>query len=311
MPQQPLLQFLLSKNNSGLPQKEFLKKLATIYPWLAPAQFYLLQQMNSAEEAYTKEAAKTSLLFNNPLLLQYQLKYGSTYNNYQPDNEATPSETINNNALHSEEKNEILAIIPAHNVEIENDESTAIKEMPIPIKDIEPLVTNVVETKTEEELMLAENANYDDEALAQETEIEPLRINIPGPVLTNIKESTLTFEPMHLVDYFASQGIKLSDTEQTSDKLGKQLKSFTEWLKVMKKINTPENENSAKIGDISIIAMAEKSNSNGETITESMAEVLIQQGKATKAIEVYKKLSLLNPSKIAYFAAKIEQLKGL
>ena len=40
-----------------------------------------------------------------------------------------------------------------------------------------------------------------------------------------------------------------------------------------------------------------------------MAEVFIQQGKIEKAHDIYKKLSLLNPAKSAYFAAKIELLK--
>ena len=39
-----------------------------------------------------------------------------------------------------------------------------------------------------------------------------------------------------------------------------------------------------------------------------MAEVLLQQSKNHKAIEVYQKLSLLNPSKSAYFAAKIDDI---
>ena len=123
-------------------------------------------------------------------------------------------------------------------------------------------------------------------------------------------ENVPAFEPMHLIDYFASQGIKLSDEVQTADKLGKQLKSFTEWLKTMKKIHTPDNEANAGISDIAIQALAAKSNKEGEIVTEAMADVLVQQGKAGKAIEVYQKLSLLNPSKSAFFAAKIEQLKG-
>jgi hypothetical protein len=40
-----------------------------------------------------------------------------------------------------------------------------------------------------------------------------------------------------------------------------------------------------------------------------MAEVWSKQGNTQKAIEVLTKLSLLNPSKKAYFATKIENLK--
>ncbi|HWC52259.1 MAG TPA: hypothetical protein VG676_01650, partial [Chitinophagaceae bacterium] len=44
-------------------------------------------------------------------------------------------------------------------------------------------------------------------------------------------------------------------------------------------------------------------------VTEAMAKVWEKQGNAAKAIEIYNKLGLLNPSKSSYFAAKIEQLK--
>jgi hypothetical protein len=143
---------------------------------------------------------------------------------------------------------------------------------------------------------------------------------IPVAVSTNIemnenkpsKEEQLLFEPAHMVDYFASQGIKLSETEQGTDKLGKQLKSFTEWLKTMKKLPSAAVDQSIQMAapaESAVQAMAEKSNQEDEVVTESMAEVLARQGKVSRAIAVYDKLSLMNPSKSAYFAAKIQHLK--
>ena len=120
-------------------------------------------------------------------------------------------------------------------------------------------------------------------------------------------EQLVTFEPLHTTDYFASQGIKLSEEIKPDDKLGKQLRSFTDWLKTMKKV---EGNSSADPNvDISIQKIAENSNKDEEIITESMAEVYISQGKFNKASAIYKKLSLLNPDKSAYFAAKLEFLK--
>ena len=46
-----------------------------------------------------------------------------------------------------------------------------------------------------------------------------------------------------------------------------------------------------------------------DVVTESMAEVWLKQGNKDKAVQTYTKLSLQNPAKSAYFAAKIEQLK--
>jgi hypothetical protein len=47
---------------------------------------------------------------------------------------------------------------------------------------------------------------------------------------------SIVFTPYHMVDYFASQGIKLILEDNPPDQFGKQLKSFTDWLKVMRKL---------------------------------------------------------------------------
>ncbi len=143
---------------------------------------------------------------------------------------------------------------------------------------------------------------------ADETEIEPMniRLNFTPDIATT--EETISFEPLHTSDYFASLGIKLNEDGMPVDKLGRQLKSFTEWLKTMKKIHSDQLQATNEQTDIIIQKMAEKSNTEGDVLTEAMAEVLMHQGKLRKAIELYQKLSLLNPAKSAYFAAKIEQI---
>jgi len=126
----------------------------------------------------------------------------------------------------------------------------------------------------------------------------------PAPVQDPI------FEPYHTVDYFASQGIRLVLDENPSDRLGRQLKSFTDWLKVMRKL---PQKNREIIPDIAaerqVQAIAAHSIEGREVITEAMAEVLAKQGMREKATEMYRKLSLLEPEKSAYFAEKIEKLK--
>lgn len=119
------------------------------------------------------------------------------------------------------------------------------------------------------------------------------------------------FESYHTIDYFASQGIKLQQ-EDFKDRLGKQLKSFTDWLRSMKRIGPIENSTSLdEITNQSIQRIAEHSVEEKEVVTEAMAEVWAKQGHTDKAIKVYEKLSLLNPSKSPYFAGRIEQLKAL
>ena len=139
---------------------------------------------------------------------------------------------------------------------------------------------------------------------------------IPIPSMKDIRPQTdelPIFEPYHTIDYFASQGIKLSQEVPVNDRLGRQLRSFTDWIKTMKKL--PQADPEHKLDDVGmaerITAMAAGSVLAREVLTETMAEVLVKQGNFSGAIELYHKLSLVHPDKSVYFAARIEHLKKL
>lgn len=145
----------------------------------------------------------------------------------------------------------------------------------------------------------------------QQWKAEPVFTPVSKEPKTTIDTEEPIFESYHTIDYFASQGIKLQQ-EEYKDRLGKQLKSFTEWLRSMKRI--VPTEASASLDEVtnqSIQRIAEHSVKEKEVITEAMAEVWAKQGHPEKAISVYEKLSLLNPAKSHYFAGRIEQLKAL
>jgi hypothetical protein len=125
----------------------------------------------------------------------------------------------------------------------------------------------------------------------------------------NEEEEPMAFEPLHTVDYFASQGIKINEEVLMNDKLGNQVKSFTAWLKSMKKLHPGKLPEQNEVIEKIIQSSAEESNADADVLTEAMAEVLIKQDKREKAVAMYQKLSLMNPSKSAYFAAKIESIK--
>lgn len=131
-----------------------------------------------------------------------------------------------------------------------------------------------------------------------------------GPSLLPDQDNSplIPIEPLYAVDYFASQGIKLKDEDQ-KDKLSQKLRSFTEWLKTMKRIHPEKLEQEMDSRTSTVIQhIAEHSNDFEDVVTEAMAEVYARQGLRNKAAEVYQKLSLLNPNKRAYFAAKISKL---
>lgn len=139
---------------------------------------------------------------------------------------------------------------------------------------------------------------------------------IPIPSLKDISPQTdelPIFEPYHTIDYFASQGIKLSQELPVNDRLGRQLRSFTDWIKTMKRL--PQADLEQQLDEVGmaerITAMAAGSVLAREVLTETMAEVLVKQGNFSGAIELYHKLSLAHPDKSVYFAARIEHLKKL
>ena len=128
------------------------------------------------------------------------------------------------------------------------------------------------------------------------------------------EKQPIAFDPYYTIDYFAYQGIKAPVDIQPGDKLGKQLKSFTEWLKTMKRLpQVPMEQQIAQPDEAvqqDIRRFAADSLKDKEVVTETMAEVLVKQDRKEEAIGIYEKLSLLDPSKSAYFAAKIANLKS-
>ena len=69
-----------------------------------------------------------------------------------------------------------------------------------------------------------------------------------------------------------------------------------------------QRDRTDRVAEQAIQNFAAHSIEGKEPVTETMAEVLAKQGMPERARVVYEKLSLLNPDKSAYFAAKIEQL---
>ncbi|MEX0636457.1 MAG: hypothetical protein WD135_06790 [Ferruginibacter sp.] len=274
----------------------FLQQVTKEHPYFSLAHFFQLKNTDEKNKDYPAIAAITALHFNNPFLLNAQLQYSS-----------------------EDEEIILQQIEPIIEPLINVDEMIAEKEKEESFSTdygVEPnaafssshsaLLTNEHELEfvlAPEELVIEEVRVEEAEQSSNETSPE---IHIPLPTMETA--DIIAFEPLHATDYFASQGIKLSQEILPNDKLGKQLKSFTEWLKTMKKVHEAAPLQNDQV-DSYVQHMAENSNKNVEVVTETMAEVFIQQGKINKAKEIYVKLSLLNPPKSAYFAAKLENLK--
>jgi hypothetical protein len=286
-----------------------VKNLAERYPYFAPAQFLLLEKLKQENDpGYTAQLQKAVLYYHNPLEFEYFISANKFFTEVNFD---TPVPEIETAAPHKEEVSETPEV-PAPVIETEEEPEAFAAE------------SGSHETETlneqEPEIKLPEAPAKEEEVIPVEEISEPVavepeqnnsnEIQTPQPAGKVPEPEPLSFEPYHTVDYFASQGIKLSQEEVPKDKFGKQLKSFTEWLKTMKRIPASEISKTADLSsEANVQHLAEGSVHDANVVTEAMAEVWVKQGNRQKAIETYNKLGLLNPSKKAYFADKIENLK--
>ena len=173
------------------------------------------------------------------------------------------------------------------------------------------IATEVNEEPNNDELVLERSRHEFVNASQSEDKQTPA----PAPSLPVVekaepKDDALVFEPYYTVDYFASQGIKTVLEEKPKDRLGQQLKSFTEWLKTIRQMPPQQIASMNDTGsEEKVVQLATHSLAEENVDTEAMAEVWIKQSQPEKAIGIYEKLSLLNPSKSSYFALLIEKLK--
>lgn len=276
-----LVKSLLQKDNLEQCSLQEVEQFADRNPYFGAAQLLLTKKLQEEKsDRYNEQLQKTFLFFHNPLWVQHLL-----------------NETGNAEIVAPEKK-------------LEEPIFAEVQQEPVIVEQIENPVLVSAEMKEPE--MNQKQTIIAETAPELTTEVAEPAIDIPALKIEAIDPATaeLTFEPFHTVDYFASQGIKFKEEEKPKDKFGQQLKSFTDWLKTMKRLPVSEITKAVEVNsEQKVEQLAEHSLKDREVVTEAMAEVWEKQGNAAKAIEIYSKLSLLDPSKSPYFAAKIEDLK--
>lgn len=268
-----LVKSLLKKDSIEHCSVQELQQYADRHPYFGAAQLLLTKKLQTENpEQYDEQLQKTFLFFHNPLWVEHLLN------------------DTGNAAITATEKKQELPEITG-----------------------EIFLPSVSATENKEYEQLIQPSGLEAELIEtslQEPDEQVLKI--PGLKMEAIdpEKAELVFEPFHTVDYFASQGIKFKEEEKPKDKFSQQLKSFTDWLKIMKRLPVTEITKAVETkAEQKVEQLAEHSLQEREVLTEAMAEVWEKQGNTIQAIEVYRKLSLLYPSKNLYFAAKIEALK--
>lgn len=336
---QPIIQQLFQAASLEEVSRERLESFVETYPFFGIGHYLLSHKLRAVDPGRYREATqRTCLYFSNPFWLQWLLEDSAPTNGQGERTWTREVEEVEVMAppagqTHTEFPTFGQAAVedaPAEGPAMEappvadqlmrhleearglreslqkiNDEFTAAEE---PIHDEEPPFV-VEEPQDVEESQ--EEPEQPAAVAAQET-IAEVQTAPPAPDSgTRAPEPApaLVFEPYHTIDYFASQGIRLAQDADPGDKLGKQLKSFTEWLKVMRRLPQKERDTVPdRVAEQAVQTFAAHSIESRDVVTETMAEVLAKQGMRDGAKAVYEKLLLLNPDKRAYFAAKIEQL---
>lgn len=304
-----IVRHLFKKDNLSDVSVEALREFVNDYPYSPAGRFLLTRKLrdSGAEGDIEEEAATAALYFSNPLWLQWALNGDSLGAVTEITSPVEAEEVAESPSPVTETvADEVNVGQPGVDTPIVEEELTADR------LELEPTIEGVQEERHRRDEETADAPVEEMETveriiLAEKDESHELRI--PPPVEAPVKE--FTFEPYHTIDYFASQGIKLKPEDLERDKFGRQLRSFTEWLRTMKRIvpatiaaELDETEQN------SIQQLAVHSVEGGGAETEAMAEVWVKQGNNRKAIDIYQKLSLQDPSKSHYFAAKIEALKA-
>jgi hypothetical protein len=296
-----LAQQLFGKSSVDDCDLQEIKDLVNRFPYFAPAQFLLLEKLKRQNApGYTSQLQKAVLYYHNPLEFEYFI----SSDRFETSVDFVELSQLSNINIPEEEDftvstndtgDEIIKIDTAETTFTQTGSENLHEDVPQPSEKMEVVTENQLDISNEQQML---------QSIERVLENEDVQAQQP------IENNDLVFEPYHTVDYFASQGIKLSQEEIPKDKFGKQLKSFTEWLKTLKRL--PATEVAKEIdtsAESKVQLLAEDSVHRSDVLTEAMAEVWIKQGNKEKAIETYNKLGLLNPSKKAYFAGLIENLK--
>ncbi|CAN5516911.1 hypothetical protein BH10BAC2_BH10BAC2_41870 [soil metagenome] len=336
-PGKNIVQQLFGESSLDEVSPKTIEQIVSRYPYFGPAQFLLAKKLNgtNGNEAQLQKAA---LYFSNPYWLNYLLteelvkeEVIATINEYtieapveivateqEPTIEDTIAEPV---AVSTETEDQLQEDLAAETVIVEiptiiedtgtNEAITAAEEIITTqasaiAEATDPETIEDIIEEEEEYLPTAEEDETDPQLLRLSSIIEQHLADFKKPVDEG-QELPVKANPYHTVDYFASQGIKADG----SDKLTHRVKKFTDWLKQMKAPNTPPTDLGTDAETEQMIeTIAQTSNETKDIVTEAMAEVLVKQGKTQKALQLYKKLSFLNPAKSTYFAAKIDELNN-
>ncbi|MFK8005830.1 MAG: hypothetical protein AB8H03_05645 [Saprospiraceae bacterium] len=189
-------------------------------------------------------------------------------------------------------------------------------------KEIDALMEKA--NQAEEDELVDENLGYLDskEETKSEDSVQPLEASTPTPK-TSFKSYLDQFQPpegfieeveeekelANAIDEAVEEEVELIFIKKKKSK--KKKKKLMSKVKLKKKAKKEKKEKKeSKKKKAKVVAEANKSvQQSDDIVSETLAKLLAKQGSHKKAIQMYKRLSLIFPKKSSFFAKKIAKLK--
>lgn len=304
------------------------------YPYFLPARYLQAAQQHKNDAFSDAMLSRMHCYMGNWLLFCDFVQAASTGMPLPALNRPAPVEEIKEQPAHQlVAEPEVITEAPEPLVEEQPVTPTPPLETGVAAQ-AENIGKHVAEAVTEQPVPteIVDNVAHMDEVIEHAMEAA----DAPVPELDEL------ISPVFTNDYFRQQGLKVDEEmpeiprdwkseKHDKDKSLMVMMSFAEWLlhfrntaerqreesedqKALKtmwqkeKLAAAIEEENDEIPE-KVFEMAVNSITKEEDLaSEPLAEIYIKQGKYDKAIDMYRKLSLRNPQKNAYFARKIEDI---
>jgi tetratricopeptide (TPR) repeat protein len=281
----------LATNSATADQLQELQKSAKDYPFAG-----VLQQLayNAIPESNADAVKLASLYKTNPFLFVYQKKkfsIGNTLQTVTTETKEVPKEWpgVNHDAIM---KSDLIEIV--HTTSANSDISAAIENDDLLITPLHAAdyftAQGIKATEKEVEAYVS----------VEKERVEKIADSEPADEKAQL---LITRSFQDWLDYFKDKREK--EQKENEDKQALRAMWQKEKLSV-----ASEEENDLVPENVFKMAIDSLQPSEG-SISEALANILVKQGKYSRAIEMYRKLSLQNPKKSAYFAAKLKEVEKL
>lgn len=182
-----------------------------------------------------------------------------------------------------------------------NGEPAIIPEEPVMIKTEEPEEEIILQPASAEDYFLQQGIHVSGDLPERKELTSSASEAMPETEEDKEKSLMVVMSFAEWLKHISSKNQKAKEEEAEQ----KALKTMWQQQKLAAAIEEESEEIPEQVFEMAVNSISRKD----ELVSESLAEVYAKQGKKEKAIDMYQKLSLLNPEKNAYFAAKIENLQ--